>query len=147
MNDSSVWQVLSIQDFLNRANWQGRPQSQPELPTQESTAQNSMAQSGLQTLKQSEVAPIGQSFWKQQTVQDFFGRSNWKGVLPSLTGKEQGAPQSITFSLDLPVSEFFKYFAWEGRPNIAALPCLESSAKGDSTPSDDFNLTDLSDLF
>lgn len=79
--------------------------------------------------------------WLCLKIEDFFHHSNWQGELRAKISRP-------SFSLALPVSEFWQCFAWEVNPQIAALPELKSdSLLNDSLSSDHLKLSDLSDLF
>ena len=78
--------------------------------------------------------------WLCLKIEEFFSHSNWQGELRAKISRP-------SFSLTLPVDEFWQCFAWEVNPEIATLPELQSAPKPDSLPNDHLKLSDLSDLF
>ena len=78
--------------------------------------------------------------WQGFSVQEFFSHSNWQGELLVQISRP-------SFSLTLPVSEFFQYFDWEVNPKITALPELKSIPESDSLTNNDLKLNDFTNLF
>lgn len=79
--------------------------------------------------------------WLCLKIEEFFGHSNWQGELLVQTSRP-------SFSLTLPVSEFFQCFDWEVNPKITVLPELKSIPEPDSlTNNDDLKLNDFTNLF
>lgn len=122
MSGLSNWKYLTVREFLEGYNWLGKPISQTD------TGHFSEASESI--------------FWQCETVQTFFSHFNWTG-----RSVEQSAIVSApqTFSTRLSVQDFFQFFAWEGQPNIAAVPNIPQSSP--ITVEDDLNLNDFSGMF
>lgn len=114
---------LSVEEFFNDVNWQGVVKQQ--------------------VLSQSEVQPKSLSSWQDWTVEEFFSNANWQGRTST---QETKHTNSVTFSMTLPVEQLFRYFAWEGKPKVAALSPLKSEKVAQpSTPA--MNINNFSELF
>lgn len=109
---------LSVQEFFNRCNWQGKP------------------------LEQLFESPSSEPSWLL-TVQELFRQSNWQGQ--PLT--KYSNPTRSSSSLTLSVNEFFQSIVWEGEPEIAALPQVRLFPELTSSSSQNLKLTNLSNLF
>ncbi|WP_299416444.1 hypothetical protein [Acaryochloris sp. IP29b_bin.148] len=121
MSEPSAWQDLTVHEFLQAYNWSGQKLPEGSKPH---AAEGEMAN------------------WQRQTVQTFLSQLNWLG----LPVKPQTlVPSSQSFSTRLTIKDFFQYFAWEGHPNIAAIPDISKSSL--IAPEDDLNLNDFSDMF
>ncbi len=118
MSNSFSWQRFSVKEFFSQSNWEG----------------------GRQTKDLDEM--FQEISWLCLKIEDFFRQSNWQGELLTKARRP-----SLAFSLTLPVSDFFQCFAWEGNPEIAALPELKSIPESDSLGDNNMTLDDLSDLF
>lgn len=78
--------------------------------------------------------------WLCLKIEEFFSQSNWQGELLTKISRS-------SFSLTLPVSEFFQHFVWEVNPKIAALPEFKSIPEPDLLPNNHLKLNDFTDLF
>ena len=78
--------------------------------------------------------------WLCLKIEEFFNHSNWQGELRVKMNR-------LSFSLTLPVSEFFQCFDWEVNPKITALPELKSIPKPDSLTNNNLKLNDFTNLF
>lgn len=123
MSETNAWKYLTVQSFLERYNWSGQTLTvQPEA--------NDFPDAS------------GTVSWERQTVHSFFRNFNWTGQYIEQTASVS-EPQS--FSPRLSVQEFFQFFAWEGQPNIAALPSIPPSSP--IANEDDLDLDDFSNMF
>lgn len=121
---SDRWKSLSLEEFFSYANWQGVVRQQ--------------AFSSL------EVQPKSFSSWQSWTVEELFSHANWQGR--ALTN-ETSQTANVTFSTTLPVAQFFRYFVWEGKPKIAALPLLQSNERIAPVSNPTMNISNLTELF
>lgn len=118
MIESSGWQSLTVQTFLERYNWSGKPAIfHPEPDESSPTA------------------------WQHQTVNTFFQNLNWTGQLV----KQVSGATSHGFSPRLNVEDFFNCFVWERSPNIASLPDISQAFP--PSDEDDLDLDEFSNLF
>ena len=78
--------------------------------------------------------------WLCLKIEEFFSHSNWQGELLATINRP-------SFSLTLPVSDFFQYFTWEVNPEIAPIAELKSIPEPDSLSHDDLKLNDFKNLF
>ncbi|MGE5659853.1 MAG: hypothetical protein ACM37W_24955 [Actinomycetota bacterium] len=86
-----------------------------------------------------------QTFWLEQSVQDFFGGCNWLGTqLENYSGDANGQALSLTLS----VAEFFRAFSWDGIPEVGVMPASSPPLPIASTSeAPDVTLDDLFNLF
>ena len=78
--------------------------------------------------------------WLCLNIEEFFSHSNWQGEILAKINRP-------SFSLTLPVSEFFQCFVWEVNPQIAALPELKSIPEPDLPSNNHLKLDNFTDLF
>lgn len=121
MNELSFWQCLSVQEFFNGSNWEGRQIAEEGELFEGATAQ----------------VP-----WLCLSLEEFFKQSNWEGkaILKQTSAQQTSKELSLTLS----VAEFFKLGAWGGKlgmappaPKSKPVPSQKQSPK----------LSNLSDLF
>lgn len=130
MNTQALSPCLSVKEFFNNYNWEGKIQTQFI---------------GIE-------ANNGSKSWLLLTVKEFFQDNNWSGKKISITAtnginkQEELTPDSL---LTIPVKQFFKMIPWQGECKkeialpIESIPILESN----SSTTQQLKLTDLSDLF
>ena len=118
MIEQSGWPSLTVQTFLERYNWSGKP-----------------------AISHPEPSDSHPSAWQHQTVNTFFQNLNWTG---RWVEQVSGSPPP-SFSSRLNVSDFFDYFVWEGSPNIASLPDISQASP--PSDEDDLDLDEFSNLF
>ncbi|MGK7932911.1 MAG: hypothetical protein AB4041_15985 [Microcystaceae cyanobacterium] len=142
MMNPTQWAGLGVQDFFNGFNWKGDPPKLPPMAVNEEIEQESLNTEDLVSL----------------TLQDFLRRGNWQGMTLSrhrssvVTAAAQ--PQASfdpVLSLKLPVHRFFKGIPWQGGGLMPAAKSASpkkknSLAEAIPEPSDDWTITDLSDL-
>jgi hypothetical protein len=121
---SDRWQCLTLQEFFSSANWQGTLQQQ--------------------FASQSQVEAESLLSWQSLTVETFFRRNNWQGQAIKVLTQE---PQPINFSPTLPVQEFFSYFIWEKKPEVAAIQQLKPLVEELRTSTQNLSINNLTDLF
>jgi hypothetical protein len=118
MNSQIKLANLTVAQFWADFNWFGRPIES--------------------NLVEASPDPIN---WQQLDVKTFFGRANWDGRSSYQTAVK---PTQKTLSLSLSVEEYFEFSPWRGQPQIAVTPTKPDLP---ATPSRDFNVTDLANLF
>lgn len=85
-----------------------------------------------------------QTSWLEESVQEFFGRCNWLGnPLEGQNHQATGQPLSLTLS----VAQFFRAFAWEGIPEVGAMPVSASLPTASVPEPSEVTIDDLFDLF
>jgi hypothetical protein len=123
MSDRVPWQRLTLQQFLSNANWEG-------------TLQQKFASQSIDT--KSLLS------WQSLTVEIFFQQNNWQGQAIKVLTQE---PQPINFSPTLPVQDFFRYFIWEAKPEVAAIQQLKPLVAELKTATQNLSIDNLTDLF
>ncbi|MEA5533881.1 hypothetical protein [Crocosphaera sp. XPORK-15E] len=126
MMSITAWAGLSVNDFFRTYNWTGQtPKLQPL-----DTSKNNIKPSSFLCL----------------SLGEFLSQGNWTGkVSPQPLNK--ATPISNKALMTLPVAEFFQEMGWQGLPNIAPMAQKSSLSKAISSPSQDLNVNNLSDLF
>jgi hypothetical protein len=83
--------------------------------------------------------------WKTSAVQDFFRQYNWAGHIRS---SATALPDQIveSFSVKMPVKQFFDCFVWAGQAKIAPQP-IAPLAEPSADDRRDFKLSNFSNLF
>jgi hypothetical protein len=84
--------------------------------------------------------------WKQQSVQQFFGRFNWEDHPPEIRELKATAAESgdRPLSLVLTVNQFFGSIDWDGNTDLFSGHFTDSSLAADA---DSFTLDDFAALF
>lgn len=136
--------TCTVEDFFQRANWQGLKQVEAieqEPPSQIVTRQ--------------EILKPELNF----TVERFFALNNWTGKIQAFTQSiseetaleltETGVYKPV-YSLKMTVAEFFQRMVWrgQGKPrhlNIASIPAMDQSPLP-KPEKREINVKDLSDL-
>jgi hypothetical protein len=77
------------------------------------------------------------------TVDEFFSRIDWQGRALSLASRKS---VDRSFSLTLPLQEFFDLFAWEHQPEVGSVPQFKPPSPNTALEPD-VSLKDLSNLF
>jgi hypothetical protein len=131
MSNDSLWQQLSVKDFLNSCDWNGHKKSSI-------------------TLKYEEF-----KLWQLISVANFFNFHNWNGT----TVVSSHNHHHFAFSLTLNVPNFWQCFNWTNRvtqSNTSETTSLPSDSSGlDAScsktefvqPKQEISVTDLSQLF
>ena len=132
----------TVQDFFQEANWQGLSLVQNENTTASSTS-----------------TPVAKliNVHLGLTVKEYFTCNNWQGTFISGTdshGQQIQAHENqvynITYSLKMPVGEFFQRMVWKERKKsqvqIASSPSTPTSKASNSQATQQLSLQDLSDL-
>lgn len=144
MMSPKQWGGLGVQDFFNGFNWSGKP---PKLPPVTITVEKE----GI------EVKPLKTEDLLSLNLQTFLKQGNWSGLNlnRSLSVSSPSSPtQSIStpvLSLKSPVYDFFKGIPWKGNGLSPSAPSStpkkkNSLAEAIPEPSEDWTITDLSDL-
>jgi hypothetical protein len=99
---------------------------------------------GNRTVRPDRFIPQATS-WKTAAVQDFFRQYNWAGHTRS---QSMALPDQIvaSFSVTMPVQQFFDCFVWAGQANIAPQPIAPLAAPS-ADRHRDFKLSNFSNLF
>jgi hypothetical protein len=113
------WSTQTVEAFLGAVPWQGSSSVFLADPTL-----------GAEILD-----------WRSLTVRGFFSSIAWEGGRRPVPQSDVQAAQALSYLL--PIQTFFGCFAWEGRPNIGAVP--QFTASPSKVP--EISLDDLSDLF
>lgn len=128
MMSATIWGPLTVQEFFQGYNWRGEP---PKLQPPETEPKNQ-----------------GITSWLGLSVQDFLNQSNWRGqaILPK---QEQPLTEKDPLSLTLSVAEFFGAGYWKGQKGTVSVKSTPKPLEKDvlSEDSQEYHLTDLSDLF
>ena len=130
----------TVQDFFQEANWQGLNLIQNENNTASSTSAAKLINVHLGL-----------------TVKEYFTCNNWQGIFIRGTdshGQQNQAPENqvynTTYSLKMPVGEFFQRMVWKERKKsqvqIASSPSTAKSKASNSQATKQLSLQDLSDL-
>lgn len=84
--------------------------------------------------------------WHSHSVNFFFQNANWKGSDKNLISK---ITKQINLEISLTTTDFFRCFAWEGQPKIAAKQTSKknTAAKNFSGAEKQSILSELSQLF
>jgi hypothetical protein len=77
------------------------------------------------------------------TVDEFFSRVNWQGRSLSLASRHSA---DRSFSLTLPLQEFFDLFGWENQPEVGFIAQFKTPSPN-TAPDLEVSLKDLSNLF
>jgi hypothetical protein len=109
----------TVQEFFDNFNWQGK------------------------TTKSIELSWENLNELQCRTVDEFFSRVNWQGKSLSISSRHS---TDRSFSLALPLQEFFDLFDWETKPEVGSLPQFKSSSPK-IAPDLEVSLKDLSNLF
>jgi hypothetical protein len=83
--------------------------------------------------------------WKTAAVQDFFRQYNWAGH-PRTRSIDLPEPVDTSFSVRLPVQQFFDCFVWAGQATVAPQPIAPLATASTDRPHD-FKLANFSNLF
>jgi hypothetical protein len=99
---------------------------------------------GNQVVRPDRFIPQAAS-WKTAAVQDFFRQYNWAGHIRRQTAD---LPDQIdtSFSVKLPVQQFFDCFVWAGQAKVAPQPIAPLAEPSGDRPRD-FKLANFSNLF
>lgn len=87
----------------------------------------------------SQSSPVKQENWRSQTVTEFLSQSNWQGLTQ--------AKSQLSFSLNLPVKEFWQFFTWEEKPHIAVFEDKPNLLSPETSPNSSFSLENFTNLF
>ena len=123
MTNSLFNNSLSVSEFLSQINWQGL---RKEVVTQTSAT----------------LADNWHTSLEKITVRTFFANCNWSG-----RSLNAGAlTPTASLSMSLPVTEFFRQFAWHGSPQIASPIEIDSTTEVE-IESDGLSMDEFSNLF
>jgi hypothetical protein len=125
MSDPISWQCLSVEEFLGSANWQG------------TLHQKLVSQSQVE-------AESSLLSWECSSVEIFFSTTNWQGEARQVQTEDS---QEAHFSPTLPVQDFFRYFMWEAKPEVAAIQSLKPLVDELKTATQNLSISNLTDLF
>lgn len=161
MSSQDKWPSLTVQQFLQLCNWEGKllqpNQQQATLNNPLSlTVQQFFKQSNWEGLQAGEHRSVaqqketfgsvalpthGQDAWKSTSVKEFFNLCNWQGQPLDINSElHQLDPYC---RLKQQVREFFQFIPWEGSPEIGTLPKAAPLPQPEVAPT----FLDLSDLF
>ena len=132
-------QCLPVQEFFARCDWGDH--AEPEaLTTAEPSS--SLAELASELVASYQPAQGSVQDWQCQSVQAFFGESNWKGRSTTPRPRQQNRSSS---PFTLPMGEFFELFIWSGKPQIAVPP--KQTTEFIPARSPELKLASLSELF
>ncbi len=129
MSNDAAWQCLSVDEFINRCNWNVLPQISADSAIQ------------LKSL----------ASWQCLTAQNFFALNNWTGqvILSNTFEQREITKQTIIFDLTLVTRQFWQCFNWSENSSHTVNQADEAieNAIGAVVAIEKFTLNDLSQLF